>query len=890
MDGIEESYIWERRIAHGIRYQKGAVPFPELVDIGLEFNAALERKEKLDQSLLTNSVMLEICQFAKTVNRSEKYFLFEMLEFNFDLGFDINNDSLCYIYAVRVHNKIKHLKEQIKMKPNRWKETFQLPNPSVLAGSKEDVSGRYCPKWNKIADSSVLTVSSKNCQSSDNHEAETTRDASNKYTVKKQGGIRLRKTLGANPFCAQLGVTLAIRPSHAPKQKLDPSLLTNGVMIEMLDFSRVLCGKHTYLVYELVKHNFGYAFDKPQFRMCLNRVIERKYTCLTAEDKDTFRKELFKIPAEKNKLEYKGKKRKTPDADNQELEAQMLATNKRQTRKQQASKMEEMKEDDLSYMCPVEFETELQSETEAEPENVEPESCLSGTEVEMNVLQDVKPEEEEVFISPMQPLSYGHKSSLSPTQTKDASQESYWCLFSEGICAETPKQRLWLRRAARTQQILMSSRVNDMFAHCREIGLDFNFCSPKRSLDLQLLTNWVMWEVFKLGTALSRSVRSFLFEILLNNFTLTLQDEQHERNFLVYMMAKHKNLVNHPKSQNMDFLCKPFKLPEIYHMVDVTSSFQTQQELQSQGQKGLDSSDSAKREEAEKEEHPFCKKLGLNLWSTVERPSDQKLDLTILTTGAVLEIFSFVKELCGEARNTVNDILEHNFDLHLQSGETEAAQKIQRWYTTQKSLMKKQNMSPKINRWLNMIVPLNGNLQEIPHSPTEDGDPDLEGELDGFGGFVKRFDYQNCKEIGLDLDLSSKSETKTKLDLKVLTRGVLFELHQYVQQNYNRYVPALYEILEYNFDLSSQSHRKVEFAWSIASQVLAMTGKKCRKGDYLTKVFELPFEAPKFPESSQVVFKEEPKDDFGEPDLNNDNDDLVFVRKLKPVDMEVEIE
>lgn len=890
MDGIDESYIWERRIAHGIRYQRGAVPFPESVDIGLEFNAALERKEKLDQSLLTNSVMLEICQFAKTVTRSEKYFLFEMLEFNFDLGFDINNDSLCYIYAVRVHNRIKHLKEQIKMKPNRWKETFQLPDPSVLAGSKEDVSGRYCPKWNKIADSSVLTVSSKNCQSSDNHEAETTRVASNKYTAKQQGGIRLRKTQGANPFCAQLGVTLAIRPSHAPKQKLDPSLLTNGVMIEMLDFSRVLCGKHTYIVYELVKHNFGYAFNKPQFRMCLNRVIERKYTCLTAEDKDTFRKELFKIPAEKNKLEYKGKKRKTPHADNQELEAQILATNKRQTRKQQASKMEELKEDDLSYMCPVEFETEFQSGTEPEPENVKPESCLSGTEVEMNMLQDVKPEEEEVFISPMQPLNNGHKSSLSPTQAKDASQESYRCLFSEGRCAETSKQRLWLRRAARTKQILTSSRVNDMFAHCREIGLDFNFCSPKRSLDLQLLSNWVMWEVFKFGTALLRSVRSFLFEILLNNFTLTLQDEQHERNFLVYMMAKHKNLVNHPKSQNLDFLCKPFKLPEIYHMVDVTSSFQTQQELQSQGQEGLDSSDSAKSEEAEKEKHPFCKKLGLNLWSTKERPSDQKLDLTVLTTGAVLEIFSFVKELCGEARNTVNDILEHNFDLDLQSGETEAAQKIQRWYTTQKSLMKKQNMSPKINRWLNMIVPLNGNLQEIPHSPTEDGDPDLEGELDGFGGFVKCFDYQNCKEIGLDLDPSSKSETKTKLDLQVLTRGVLFEVHQYVQQNYNRYVPALYEILEYNFDLSSQSHRKVEFAWSIASQVIAMTDKKRRKGDYLNKVFELPFEVSKFPESSQVVFKEEPEDDFGEPDLNNDNDDVVFVRKLKPVDMEVEIE
>ncbi|XP_030601540.1 uncharacterized protein LOC115791566 [Archocentrus centrarchus] len=894
MDGVDDSYIWQRRIAHGIRYQKGEVPFPESVEIGLEFNAALERKEKLDQSLLTNGVMLEICQFAKTVTRSEKYFLFEMLEFNFDLGFDINNDSLCYAYAVRVHNKIKHLKEQIKLKPHRWKEKFQLPDPSVLSGSKADeVLGRYCPKWNKIADSSVLTDAS-NSQSADNHRAETTGVASNTYTVKKQGGIRLRQTQSANPFCTQLGVTLAVRPDQTPQQKLDPSLLTNGVMIELLDFSRVLCGKHTFIVYELVKQNFGYAFNKPQFRMYLNRVLERKYTCLTAEDKDAFRKELFKVPAEKKKWEYKGKKRKTPEADDQELETQSLASNKRETRRQRANISEELLQDgDLSYMCPVDFETEMESGVEAEPENVKTESCSSAAEGEISLLQDVKLEEEEVFISPVQPPNDGHKFYSSNTQTKHANPKPYWCLFSEGRCAETEKQSLWLRRAARAKQILTSSRVNDMFAHCRQIGLDFNVCSgTQRHMDHQLLTNWVMWEIFKFATALSRSVRSFLFEILFNNFSLTLQDEQHERNFLIYMMAKHKTLVNHPKSVNIEFLSKPFKFPEIYHMVDVTSSFQTQLEEPSEGQEDLGSSDSAKGTE----QHPFCKKLGLDLWSTEERPLNQKLDLTVLTTGAVLEIFSFVRELCGEARNTVNDILEHNFDLDLQSAETEAAQVIQRWYTTQKSLMKKQSISPKINRWLNMVVPLNGRVQQSPESPAKIVVPDLDKEeLDrepeSFCGHAKSFDYQNCKEIGLDLDLGSKSETKTKLDLQVLTRGVLFELHHYVQQNCNRYVPALYEILEYNFDLSAHSHRKVELAWSIASQVLAMTGKQHRGGGYLNTVFELPYEASDFPKSPQVVCKEELKEDgFTEPDLNIDNDDIVFVRKLKPVDIEVEID
>lgn len=78
----------------------------------------------------------------------------------------------------------------------------------------------------------------------------------------------------------------------------------------------------------------------------------------------------------------------------------------------------------------------------------------------------------------------------------------------------------------------------------------------------------------------------------------------------------------------------------------------------------------------------------------------------------------------------------------------------------------------------------------------------------------------------------------------------------------------------------------MEFAWSIASQVIAIAGKNGRKGDYLNKVFELPFEVS---ESSPIVCKEEPEDGFSELDIN-DNSDIAFVRELKPVDIEVEIE
>ncbi|XP_069000094.1 uncharacterized protein [Embiotoca jacksoni] len=838
MDSIDHSYIWQRRIAHSIRLQKGAVPFPESVRVGLEFNAALERTDKLDQNLLTNAVMLEICDFAKTVTKSEKYFLFEMLEFNFDLGVDVSDDKQLYSFASRVHNKIKLLREQIRFKPGRWKELFPLPHPNLF--SESEPSGLYCPKWNKTADSSVLTDGTKNSLTAENR-AESPGGASSPYVIKKRGGVRLKRAEEAYPFCTQLGVSLAVGLNRTPGQKLDPDVVTSGVMMELLDFSRVLCGSHSCIVHELVWQNFGVELDKLLFRPQVNRLLERKYGCLTAADRDAFKKEPFQFQSRKRR-EPKDRKRKTREEDLQELERQTRVCQRRETlRSGDAS--EKWRDGHLSYMCPVDFENDVQG-AEAEPSNTELDVCLSGVE-------DVKQDEEDASVS-------------GPTGRRRSE--------------DVEKQKLWTRRAGRTKLILTSTKVNDLFARCREIGLDFNVASGTRqNLDLQLFTNWVLTEVYRFANAMTKSFRSFLFDILQKNFNLALQDELHERNFIFYIVTKVKSLQNHPDRHGTEFLSRPFHFPRVYNTVDVTSSIQWEQEVKTES---YDSSESAPSQRAGAEPHPFCKQLGLNLWSTEERPVTQKLDVSVLTSGAMLETFNFVRDLCGTVRDTVNDILEHNFDLDLRRGETDAAKVIQRWYSTQKSL-KKQNMSGKINRWLNMLIPVNG-LTHL--SPEPAGLQDLDPGHSESCRKLPAYNYQTCREIGLDLDISSRSEAKVKLDLQVLTRAVLFEMHQYVEQNCNRYVPALYEILEYNFDLRSQSHRKVEFAWSFAAQVLAIAGKAGRTQDYQNQVFQLPFEGT---ESPPVACKDEPEDNFGEPDLD---DDVMFVRKLKPVDIEVEID
>lgn len=838
MDAVDDSYIWQRRIAHGVRLQKGRIPFPDSVEVGLEFNAALERKDKLDLSKLTNGVILDIFRFASTVTKSEKQFLFEILEFNFDLGVDLDNVKQCFMYAMWVYAKIKQLNKQIKLNSSILDKVFPLPDPNTVL----KMTGVYKPLWNKTADTSVLTSSSSRaCLPS---------DGGNASSAEKNQSRKL--TTDTYPFCAQLGVTLAVGLNQEPKKKLGTSKLTVGVMRDLLLFSKVLCGSHCHIVCDLIKQNFGFEQEMHLLRSGIKQ-IERKSNFISVEERAALRKEPFQIQFRKNP---KGLVRRRKNREVHGLLRHWEDASRRGLRRRSDNAEDTRPDPDLSYTCPIDCETEMCSETE----NVNIDSLEETSET--NSLTVVQQNEE-----PEQLKMDGHKSRLTAEQPDDTSPVPNSGPSSEEVNRETYKQKLWRRRAARSQQILMKGQVKDMFVQCQMVGLDFNVCSSsKQKLDLQLLTNWVLWEVYQFANEMMKSICKFLFDILISNFSLTLQGDLQERNFIFYMIIKVRSLQNHLDRQKSEFLEKPFQFPEVSSTIDISSNFQAQQEIETEQQNPA----------PDVEKYPFCKKLGLDLWSSVERPQNQKLDLTALTIGAVFEMFGFVRELCGSISDTVNDVLEQNFDLDL-GRHTEAAWVIQRWYVMQKSLIERENGTQRTLAWLNTIVPLNSS-QTNPQSDVQHRTPAVQPD-------EPVSSYQTCREIGLDLDLRFKTEAKPKLDLQVLTRRVLLEIHRYVQQNSSRYVPALYEILEYNFDLSSQNHQKVELAWSIASQVITMAGKIARKGDYLNKVFELPFE---FSEASRNICKEEPEEVFSL--LNHTDDDILFIQELKPVDMEVEID
>ncbi|KAL1007697.1 hypothetical protein UPYG_G00090370 [Umbra pygmaea] len=59
-------------------------PFPKCTELGLNLN--MRPKKKLDLTLLTNGVMVEIYNFAKTIKTALQFVVFDILDHNFDLG------------------------------------------------------------------------------------------------------------------------------------------------------------------------------------------------------------------------------------------------------------------------------------------------------------------------------------------------------------------------------------------------------------------------------------------------------------------------------------------------------------------------------------------------------------------------------------------------------------------------------------------------------------------------------------------------------------------------------------------------------------------------------------------------------------------------------------
>ncbi|XP_055721566.1 uncharacterized protein LOC129813275 [Salvelinus fontinalis] len=93
--------------------------------------------------------------------------------------------------------------------------------------------------------------------------------------------------------------------------------------------------------------------------------------------------------------------------------------------------------------------------------------------------------------------------------------------------------------------------------------------------------------------------------------------------------------------------------------------------------------------------------------------------------------------------------------------------------------------------------------------------------------------YSLCEEIGLDLDVAFKP-SKKKLEFQLLTNGVIFEVYKYAKRSAESkkakgWGYILYDILEYNFDLSLQNQRRNQFQLRISHKVRRMVQKHGQK-------------------------------------------------------------
>ena len=74
--------------------------------------------------------------------------------------------------------------------------------------------------------------------------------------------------------------------------------------------------------------------------------------------------------------------------------------------------------------------------------------------------------------------------------------------------------------------------------------------------------------------------------------------------------------------------------------------------------------------------YPLCQEIGLDLDVTYKGWSQEKLDMDVLTKGVMIEVAQYTKKLCGTYKQIVLDILEHNFDLDLQTVNSELFRRI----------------------------------------------------------------------------------------------------------------------------------------------------------------------------------------------------------------------
>ncbi|XP_029903545.1 uncharacterized protein LOC115356499 isoform X3 [Myripristis murdjan] len=886
---MDFSKLWQLRIMYAMRSSTDEDPFYHCKKIGLDFNAASQRKQKLDLQLLTNGIVYEVYDFANLVNKSKRQFIIDVLENNFHIG--LESEQQRSDFCTRTLAKVKQLMKRPWIDKH---ELFSLPDTSSMAGHNHgSLTQMSNPKSSDIynTDWSLATADHNDAAESVPRELDRLCAAE-----AEQGdeGISLRESKEdifphSYPFCKEIGLDLG----YGSMQTLDMGLLTNGVMLEIEHFARILCGFSREIIFDVLEHNFELDFASLDARdeafRNLNLLLATKAQ-ITKSKGAMLEMNFFSSHVNPSKR----KREETLPSNTENIEGPAPKYHRKEVMKRRQSDIKSKQTENM----------DLESDDDADSENSRYQESMqnkSGSpslniprESEMRSL-DVQ---EETFLSPTdcstarlalspdlsQALATcsdgGQSVGQGPTQTttnvKDLDDSDTMEQKETGT-----EQLMWKLRTHHVNEILLrSAKDYCRYPSCKRLGLDFNVGSGvKQKRNAQSLTNCTLHQLAKFAVAMNSSQQELIMEILEFNFDLRFISGQHRHAFACETMHRVRQLTQ--CGDEVRLLKEAFELPvdkfnklttnPAHHYscdMSVNPEISSVSTMEVNAVAPVPPTNCNELfPEQQVDLYPHCMEIGLKL-HVKKHQTHKKLDFHVLTKGAMIEVTNFAKMLCGTFEQIIIDVLDHNYDLDLQNGESDTA----RYILEQIPRIVEQNNRVRCSKTFKQPHP-------APERPDEHSEPKSDSgstvpsqtkitdHLDSCTETPQKFNEQEktlwklrtsrsqeilsvphledcpfysfsrCKKIGIDFNVGSG--LRQNLDPKLLTNGVMVEIANFataVQKSQRHFIR---EILEYNFDLGLKSDLERH---AFAHQTMARLQSNCRPETkyYGKKIYKLP--------------------------------------------------
>ncbi|XP_029966070.1 uncharacterized protein LOC115401855 isoform X1 [Salarias fasciatus] len=892
--------VWQWRILHAKKYSTHPDPFFHSNKIGLNFNVASSSRPKLNSPFVPNGVILEVCEFARTIIKSRMHFIPNILENNFDLEFD--NDQQRIDFTTKIQHKLEDLVQKPATNENEvfslfdtWKT--ECSNNGLNKATRTHKPQSFFMQIENISELEQLLKCSSEKETEDMSGSHTDGDDQKDNT--DCSGREMKEVVSEYiplmlfPFCENIGLNLGT----GTKQSLDPGLLTESVMFELLDFARVLTASFTSIVVSVLEHNFELDLKSHQRRnevwLLISQMLKRGKEIASSNTNfmPEFENEPFFFERNPLKRAYvpalstvetllsEETKRLKPDFSTSH-EKMPPSVTKCIMKKDQGQLDENVNGKSLSH------NTELCSGTEEEDEHCHMCPMVEDADSESSGLQnstgcDMSTESLSRLSKQSHATTDGscNSSTLNKDLTPPSDFQPKKTLQGNGetqIPRNVPNDfgidqeremdsNLWKLRASRVNHILLTlDKDQSRFISVRNLGVEFDVgFGPKQHLSLDDLTSPVLFELAQFALAMNSSQQEFIQEILENNFDLCLQSERHQKTFMCEVMKRVRELQKCEDA--VKFSKEGFELPVSVSPVDSVYQSSVIAEPSPMSNIGFCEGrpvcgpnshtearvDLPSEPESVSEDnmdlYPFCKDIGLRLQAKC-RHSTGKVAINKLTKGAMTEVVNFATTLCGTFEEICMDVLRHNFDL--QSMDSYLATTI---FAQIAAVNEQKNLSDNVSCRIMKHSIADPSILMYGRKPSDteaQNNPSLllwllrENRVKQIlsvphGDQCPLYSYSICKNLGLDFNVGSG--VKRNLDPKCLTNGIMVELATFAKTLQLSEKDFLTEILEFNFDLNfnNELHRNA-FTKQLSADVFQLISRNKKFPLKSKQQFELP--------------------------------------------------